>query len=349
MAFLGRLQQPVEGIDQLRNIGKPLFDKAQIVAQVLIGRVDFVGNSGGQVADGFQPLAAGQFALHPFPFGNFNLQLLVDSAHGVVALFDAQCGTHAGREDLLSERLGNVIVGAGVEARTTSSSAVLAVTRITGMLRSWGSAFSRLQTSIPSISGIMTSSSIASGRSDQANASASLPLPAVKTSCPSVLRCTGGDHDEIRNVVDNQYLAHAGTSSASLTDRVRTIAAVRSAQPILVQVLHVDKRGSDGEAQVCRVGHGIRHVDRREDPEGRLGREGGGVMKNGRVHDGVRGPPEGQEIAAHVGVRHAETGAFDFPERRPCALREEAQTCVTRSGRCSARMNSPMSCSSPAR
>ncbi len=62
-----------------------------------------------------------------------------------------------------------------------SSSRVRAVTRIIGISRSWGSVFSRRQTSIPLISGIEMSMSTTSGRSAAIMSNACGPLNAELT------------------------------------------------------------------------------------------------------------------------------------------------------------------------
>ena len=57
LGLSGCFHELVQGVDQLRRARKSLLDEAQIVAQILAGSVDFVGDSRRQLADGLQAWA----------------------------------------------------------------------------------------------------------------------------------------------------------------------------------------------------------------------------------------------------------------------------------------------------
>ena len=79
------------------------------------------------------------------------------------------------------DRLGDVVVGAGSSASTTSSQLSLAVTMMTGSSETERSRRSCRSVSMPSMPGIITSSSTRSTRCAAAISSAAGPLSAVST------------------------------------------------------------------------------------------------------------------------------------------------------------------------
>ena len=64
----GGLQQAVEGVQQAVDVAEGVLEESGVVADVLGGGVDFVGDAGGQLADRLHPLGLGQFHAHPLLF-----------------------------------------------------------------------------------------------------------------------------------------------------------------------------------------------------------------------------------------------------------------------------------------
>ena len=215
LGLLGCFHELVQGVDQLRRARKSLLDEAQIVAQILAGSVDFVGDSRRQLADGLQPLGTGQFALHPFPLVNFRLELLVDPADGIVALLHAQGRAHAGREDLLSVGFGNVVISAGIE---TSDYVIIVSPGSYQDHRNAASLRVRFQPPANLDSIHPGHHHVEQYRVGPLGYRQLKRLPAVAGRQDLMPVCLEGpcrNFDELGNVINNQYFAHAGTSSAS--------------------------------------------------------------------------------------------------------------------------------------
>ena len=65
---LSRLQETVVGLQQRADLSEGILEKAGIVADVLRGGVDLVGDPGGKLSDGLHLLGLGQLLFHPLFF-----------------------------------------------------------------------------------------------------------------------------------------------------------------------------------------------------------------------------------------------------------------------------------------
>ena len=112
------------------------------------------------------------------PFADLGGQPL----RAVVQRLDPQHRAHAGDQRAVVDRLGEVLVGAASRPAITSLLSVIAVSRMIGVKGIVASARRRLQTSMPSRRGIITSSRIRSGPSSRTATSAASPSAAVTMS-----------------------------------------------------------------------------------------------------------------------------------------------------------------------
>ena len=67
-SFFAASKMRLKASEQPADVGEGVLEESRVVADVLRRRVDFVGDAGGQLSDRLQPLAPGQFGLHPLLF-----------------------------------------------------------------------------------------------------------------------------------------------------------------------------------------------------------------------------------------------------------------------------------------
>ena len=118
-------------------------------------------------------------------------------------------------------------------------------------------------------------------------------------------------------------------------------------QPEFCEVIVVDVNGVGGRAGFL-VRKGVRDVDGSQRRETWSDARPGTMLERDGFHDGIGQSPEAEQIGADIRVRGAELRLFQLPER-PMILAASFQTFAYCSGKPSARMIRPMSCSRPAR
>ena len=130
-----------------------------------------------------------------------------------MALFDAGRGAHAGRQDLLAEGFGNVVVGARIETPHD-----VVVGRLGGHENHRNTAQLRVRLQTPADldaihSGHHHVEQDHVGPLRQRQLQRLLTVAGLQNLVPVRFEDTCRDNDEIGSVINNQYLAHASTSS----------------------------------------------------------------------------------------------------------------------------------------
>jgi hypothetical protein len=109
------VQEPSDRGDHRFDAGERLLQEAEVVADVLVGRVDLVGDARRQLADGLQPLGAGQLVLDSLALDDLGAELFIDPGDQIVAPLHSRRRPHAGGEDLPLEGFRDIVVRARVQ------------------------------------------------------------------------------------------------------------------------------------------------------------------------------------------------------------------------------------------